>query len=214
MSQIQKRLNDLQPYVAGIRFIQGVPVVDVVFKEGWNIPDSKTVFKEVSEKDPNYYLFYTEKEGVGFDELLDYVEGIININIEREVKQELLKVKVKELQIVFRENPLEKLKTLKFVLGKENLVPDLMSEDFSVDLGITQPVKSEPLQSNDTNKIEQDRAPIKNRPKKPGLNEIELPPKNGKVELEVHELPSEMTEGDCNCGENEACPKCMDRKGL
>ena len=87
MSQIQKRLNDLQPYVAGIRFVQSVAVVDVVFKEGWNIPESKTVHKEQSEQDPNYYLFYSEKEGIGFDELLDYVEGIIKINIEREVKQ-------------------------------------------------------------------------------------------------------------------------------
>lgn len=211
MSQIQKRLNDLQPYVAGIRFVQGVPVVDVVFKEGWNIPESKSVHKEVSEQDPNYCLFYTDKEGVGFDELLDYVEGIIKVNLEREIKQELLKVKVKELQIVFKENSLEKLKTLKYTFGNDNLVPDLMDDDFDVDLQNGNSIEKEPEPI-----VEQPVAPVVKpaKVKKHGNADIELPPKGGKVQLEVYDLPPELTEGDCNCGENEACPKCMDRKGL
>lgn len=224
MSQIQKRLNDLQPYVAGIRFVQGLPVVDVIFKEGWSVPDSKVVHKEVSEQDPNYCLFYTQKEGVGFDELLDYVEDIIKINLEREIKQELLKIKVKELQILFKENSLDKLKTLKFVIGKDNLVPDLMNDDFNVEIELgktadsVQPPKVEvpnmeenistPHQHHNTS------APPPVRTKKPGIGEVELPPKGEKIVLEDHSLPESVTHGDCSCGENEACPKCMDRKGL
>jgi hypothetical protein len=215
MSQIQKRLNDLQPYVAGIRFVQSVAVVDVVFKEGWNIPESKTVHKEQSEQDPNYYLSYSEKEGIGFDELLDYVEGIIKINIEREVKQELLKIKVKELQIVFKENSLDRLKTLKFVIGKDSLVPDLMSDEIDIEIDSPPEIEVQEIAPPIEPPKQPQKAPSKEaKPKKPGLGEIELPPKGGKIALEVYDLPEEMTQGDCSCGENEACPKCMDRKGL
>lgn len=222
MSSIQKRLNDLQPYVVGIRFVSNIPVIDVVFKENWQVPDSTIVHKERSEQDPNYYYFYTEKENIGADELLDYVEEIIKINIEREVKQELLKVKVKELQLLFRENSLDKLKNLKFVLGKENLVPDLMNDDFNVDIEVNQPEPATPIITPE---------PVVNEPvivnqpnrgstttnawaKKQGMVEVELPPKGGKIELEDYSLPESVTQGECNCGENDACPRCMDRKGL
>ena len=46
------------------------------------------------------------------------------------------------------------------------------------------------------------------------VNNIELPPKGNSIEVEVYELPEEMKEGECDCGPNEACPKCMDKKDL
>ena len=221
MSQIQKRLNDLQPYVAGIRFVTGLPVIDVVFKEGWTVPESKIVQKERSEQDPNYYMFYTQNENIGFDELLDYVEEIIKINIEREVKHELLKIKVKELQILFKENTLEKLNTLKFVLGKENLVPDIMSDDFNVDIDIvTAPEKPEVVTPKiepevviDQHQHNHSSPPTRVKPKRSGMADIELPPKGGKIEVEEYSLPPSLTEGECSCGPDEYCPKCMDNKG-
>lgn len=226
MSQIQKRLNELQPYVVGVRYVQSHSVVDVVFKEGWSIPESKIIVKEQSVEDPNYHLFYSERDDIGFDELLTYVEEIIKINIEREVKQELLKVKVKELQNLFKENTLDKLKTLKFVLGKEQLVPDLMNDEIIVEIPLIEPIVEIPTKP-ETNSAEpnaQTKAVVNTetnpsithnaRSKKPGIGEIELPPKGEKVILEDYSLSKEITEGDCNCGENEACPKCMDRKGF
>ena len=79
--------------------------------------------KDLIEEEGNYYVFYTEKEGVTFDDLLEYIEGIISINIEKEKKNELFKAKVKELQEIFKSNTLSKLKLFKFKFDE----PDLMT---------------------------------------------------------------------------------------
>lgn len=94
MSKIQEKLDSLQPYVVGIRYLHGMQIVDAVFKEGCSVPTSDTIKKEFVDEAQNYYMFYTEKEGVTIDDLLEYVEGIIGVNIEREKKYELLKLKV------------------------------------------------------------------------------------------------------------------------
>ena len=112
MSNIQSRLDSLQPYITGIRYVQGHQIVDGVFKTGWTIPESEIVKKEMVNAENNSYVFYTEKEGFTFDDLLDYVEDIININIEREKKHDLLKLKVKELQEIFKNTSLRKTFTI------------------------------------------------------------------------------------------------------
>ena len=39
------------------------------------------------------------------------------------------------------------------------------------------------------------------------LNNVELPPKSKKIEVEVYDFPEELKEGECLCGAEEACPK-------
>ena len=119
MSNIQERLDSLQPHIKGIRYVQGVQVVDAVFKNGWTIPEYDVIKKDLIEEEGNYYVFYTEKKGVTFDDLLEYIEGIISINIEREKKNELFKTKVKELQEIFKSNTLSKLKLFKLNLTNQ-----------------------------------------------------------------------------------------------
>lgn len=126
MSKIQNRLSELQPYVIGVRFFQGASVVDAIFKKGWHVPQSDVIISEkVEEEESNHYIFLSQDEKIGLDEILDYIEQIIALNIEREKKHELLKVKAKELQELFRKNPLSKLQNMKFVLGGEKLVEDM-----------------------------------------------------------------------------------------
>ncbi len=121
MSNIQKTLDSLQPYVIGIRYVEGVPVIDTVFKEGWTLPDSDKIKKAKGNDDINYYMIYSELENILVDDLLDYVNLTIKLNIEREKKHELLKVRVNELKEVFKKNTLEKLNRLKFNFGDEEL---------------------------------------------------------------------------------------------
>ena len=45
MSNIQKTLDLLQPYVIGIRYVEGTPVIDAVFKDGWTIPEDQKIKK-------------------------------------------------------------------------------------------------------------------------------------------------------------------------
>lgn len=132
MSNIQKTLDSLQPYVIGIRYVEGVPVVDAVFKEGWTILDDPRIQKAKGDEGLNYYMLYSEKQGVGLDDLLAYVDRVIKANQEREKKHELLKTKVNELKELFKKHSLSKLTTLKFSFNEDDLVPKL--NDFDVDI--------------------------------------------------------------------------------
>jgi hypothetical protein len=132
MANIQKTLDSLQPYVIGIRYLEGTPLVDAVFKEGWTVPEEPNIKKIKGNEEMNYYMIFSEAKGIGLDELLGYVEKTIKINLEREKKHELLKIKVNELKEIFKKTSLSKLSTLKFTFAEEELVPNL--NDFDIDI--------------------------------------------------------------------------------
>lgn len=132
MSNIQKTLDSLQPYVIGIRYLEGTPLVDAVFKEGWTVPDDNTIKKVRGNDEMNYYMLFSEVKGIGLDELLEYVKKTIDLNVEREKKHDLLKEKVNELKEIFKKTSLEKLKRLKFTFNEEDLIPKL--DDFDAEI--------------------------------------------------------------------------------
>ena len=145
---IQKTLDSLQPYVIGIRYLEGTPLVDVVFKEGWNVPEDTKIKKIKGNDDMNYFMLLSEIPGVGLDELLGFVEKTIKLNIEREKKHDLLKVKFNELKEIFKKTSLDKLKNLKFTFAEEDLVPTLTEfdiDDFDEEEIIPQPLPPENL---------------------------------------------------------------------
>lgn len=121
MGGIQQRLNKLKPYVKGMRFVNTTSVVDVQLKENWNIMESKTILVKKGKSEDNYFMFYSEDENISFDDILDHVEKIINLNIENEKKLELIKVKIEELKKHFETKSLDVLKTLKFQF--DDLIP-------------------------------------------------------------------------------------------
>ena len=133
MSNIQKTLDSLQPYVIGIRYVEGVPVVDTVFKEGWTLHDDPRIEKARGSEEMNYYMLFSKLDGIGLDELLNYVDKTIKLNVEREKKHDLLKEKVNELKEIFKKNSLDKLKRLKFTFNEEDLVPKLNEFDVDID---------------------------------------------------------------------------------
>lgn len=132
MSNIQKALDALQPYVIGIRYLEGTVLVDVVFKEGWAVPEDPQINKAKGDEGMNYYMLFSEAPNVGLDEILAYVDKTIKLNLEREKKHELLREKVNELKELFKKNSLEKLNRLKFTFKEEDLIPNL--NDFDIDL--------------------------------------------------------------------------------
>jgi hypothetical protein len=92
-------------------------------------------------------MFYSDK-GLGIDELLAFVDRTIKINLEREKKQILLKLKVEELKKIFRDNTLEKLNKLKFVLPNDELTTSLT--DFDLDISTEEPIKNEILEQSES----------------------------------------------------------------
>ena len=208
---IQERLDSLQPHIVGIRYIQGMQIVDAVFKEGWTVPNSDVIKKELVDESQNYYMFFTEKEGVTIDDLLDYVEGVISVNIEREKKYELLKQKVEELKKLFNEKTLHELQELKFTFNKPGVMPSLGDMDnfeLEDDVNVEETLPPPPANPEEVKKTtEKVNGEIKITNVKG--QDIELPPKNGKVELEEFDVPN-IT---CNCsGPDEVCPVCEEEK--
>lgn len=149
MSNIQKTLDSLQPYVIGIRYLEGTPLVDAVFKEGWMVPEDPKVKRIKGNEEMNYYMLFSEVSGVGLDELLAYVKKTIDVNVEREKKHELLREKVNELKELFKKHSLDKLKRLKFNFTEEDLVPKL--NDFDVDVDIDDTYEEEIIETPQPN---------------------------------------------------------------
>jgi hypothetical protein len=222
MSKIQEKLNSLQPYVIGIRYTEGMGLIDVVFKDGWIVPESKTIKSIVNDENKNHHVFYSENDSIGVDELLDYAETIIKLNIERELKYKLLNEKTIELKKLFTNHSLSELKNMRFVIGgitedDDNYIPlEVTKTEIDIKSDINTPENVVNDISNDgTSEINV----VNNTPpnkihdsNRVNISKVELPPKN-KIEVEVHELPPEMTSGPCNCGPDEYCPKCIDNKG-
>lgn len=114
MGNIQERLNKLKPFVKGIRFVNSTSVVDVQLKENWTLSENTNILVKKGKSEENYYMFYSEDTTITFDDILDFVEDTINLNVENEKKLELIKVKIQELKTHFETKPLSVLRTLKF----------------------------------------------------------------------------------------------------
>jgi hypothetical protein len=150
MSSIQKTLDSLQPYVIGIRYLEGLPLVDTVFKEGWTVPEDSSITKVKGDEGMNYYMIYSEKKGVGIDELLSFVDKTIKLNLEREKKHELLRLKVEELKKLFKDNTLARLTRLKFTFTEEDIVPSLGEFDLNIEEQIeTEQIETEQIETED-----------------------------------------------------------------
>lgn len=169
MSNIQKTLDSLQPYVIGIRYLEGTVVVDAVFKEGWSMIEDPNITKVKGTDEINYYMLYSEKEHIGLDELLNYVERVIKVNQERERKHELLKEKVNELKEIFKKNTLAKLVNLRFVFKEEELVPSLNDFDVDdIDTDLEPAPQQEPIaQKTNVVPVEQPKVETKQPPAQP-----------------------------------------------
>ena len=132
MTNIEKTLDALQPYVIGIRFLKTQPVVDIVLNEGWTLPEDVNIIRTKGDESMNYHMIHSDVDGIGLDKLLEYVEKTIKINLEREKKHDLLKDKVNQLKEVFKKNSLDKLQRLKFTFGDEDFVGDMSDIDVEI----------------------------------------------------------------------------------
>lgn len=112
----QEKLNELRPYVTGIRFVKDLPVVDVLLLENWDMFESDSVTYKPSSNNNNYFMVFPKNPEDSIDSVLDHVEYVIDFNVEKENKLSLLKAKIEELKFLFSEKSLKELERLKFVI--------------------------------------------------------------------------------------------------
>ena len=150
---VQKKLNELRPYVTGIRFVKDLPVVDVILRDGWDMFETDTVVYKPSSSNQNYFMVYPKNPEDSLDIVLDHVEHIINFNVEKENKLTLLKAKVEELKLLFTDKPLKDLEKLKFVVEtiSSPTLSDLPSNPKKVINGVELPPTEK------TNQIEKEK---------------------------------------------------------
>jgi hypothetical protein len=227
MSNINKRIKELTPYVLGIRFKDTLSVVDTNFKEGWELPPSNDIGYETIASKPNYYMLYPNNEDIGVDEMLDYVGYVIKVNVEREMKIELLQVKIRELKEIFGNYSLETCKTLKFNFS-DTLNDTSDDEDYNIPImsnkegedkkekEITSEInESSGIEEVNPSKTKQDDKSDEdvrrfNQTAKVGNETFDLPPKKGdKIMVEDFEEPQVVCKCDPN-DPNDVCPVCIE----
>jgi|TARA_R110000803_G_scaffold123890_1_gene191729 hypothetical protein len=114
---IESIFEDLNPYLRGIKKADNYSIVEVHLKQSWLIPQHGSIEdqKKPITKEPGklYHMFYSESDS--FDTIISWVkESVIDMNIEVELKEELLRQKVTQLKEVFETSSLDELKSMKF----------------------------------------------------------------------------------------------------
>jgi hypothetical protein len=234
MGSLQKTLDALKPYVLQIRYVEGIAVIDTVFKTGWQLPDSKVIKRTKGDDESlNYNMIYSERENIGIDELLEYISNVIKINLDREKKQDLLRFKVTELKEFFKKHSLEDLTRLKFVLAplQQEIVTneddmDLSMDDFDETPNemVSEPINQPPPHSNqeeyqlteeDKEILEEERRAENYRKIKEQQKQKSLLKAKTKVELPPRQtISNAIKSGTCFCGPDEACQICIEEKSL
>jgi len=123
---VQEKLNSLRPYVTGIRFVKNLPVVDLILQDNWDIFESDNVTYKISNTNVNYFMVFPKNPDDSIDVVLQHVEQVIEVNVEKEKKLTLLKAKIEELKSLFSNKPLSELEKLKFII--EDLTEPTMKD--------------------------------------------------------------------------------------
>jgi len=123
---IKERLDILLPYLQEIKFSENIVLVGGLFYPKWSVKETSSTELKVHKTGANeegkvLYHFYGEKNKINVDMLLNFLEEVINENLDRERKEDLFKKKVEELKTVFKTNTLTDLEKLEIEIIEDNI---------------------------------------------------------------------------------------------
>ena len=118
---LQDRIEAIKPIFRGFNIDakEGVSVLLVKFPSGWQIPDSTVDTFGVHIETYKEGVYFMSEIESGIDSLFDAVDFVMNFNQSIIEKGEILKEKIEELKKLFVSEPVERLKSLRFVFGDE-----------------------------------------------------------------------------------------------
>lgn len=111
----------LRPYFFSLREIENNVSLDIKLPVTWKFENIVSVYKsvkiKVQDKNEKYNLvsFVSSATLEGYEVVFSCVKEVIIVNKEMEEKQRLLEAKIKELEILFQHQSLDKLKELTFI---------------------------------------------------------------------------------------------------
>ena len=109
--------------------------IDIKFSKTWRLPkeyvnESKVLEQQSDDPNKRYISFVSILEESDLNETITNIEKIIDYNIEREEKENLFKIKVKDLKEVFEKERLEDLRNLEF--GIPSYGVELTEEEYTL----------------------------------------------------------------------------------
>ena len=121
MFNISEKIKELNGYFFGMNVAEGYIYITVYFPEEWKISNKineKYGVKTVKTENGVGYYYYTTMD-IGFDNVFSAIQDTIEMNQMAVIKQELFMKKVKELQILFEDEPIDVLETIEFKYKKK-----------------------------------------------------------------------------------------------
>lgn len=117
---LQEKIDKISKYFKSLEINNGVLILKVQFPSKWGVfsSDDEKIKVAKSEEIANEWFYYGDYGVISFDDMVDFVQNTINVNLSAEEKLTLLNEKFDELKTIFANEPLENLKNLRFVFGK------------------------------------------------------------------------------------------------
>jgi len=110
-------LEKLKDYIKEIKFLKENILFTISIKNSWFIPESEGIIvirednSDLNEMNKKTVFFYSEKESK-IESSVEYIKKLINDNIEKEKKDELLQQTIEKLKQTFQNSDLQKLTEL------------------------------------------------------------------------------------------------------
>lgn len=130
MVNINEKIKNIGEYFLGMNVAEGFIYITVRFPDGWKVSnrlEEKYDVKAIKTENEMGYYFFTSMD-VGFEKIFEAIEDTISFNEVALLKQTLFMEKIKELQILFEDEPLDVLETIEFKYkkkrGKKNEVKE------------------------------------------------------------------------------------------
>ena len=116
-----ENIKGLRPYFFSLREIDNNVSLDIKFPLAWKyeqiIGQYKLVKFKVQDKNDKFHLvsLISTATQEGYDVIFACANEVVTVNKEEEEKQRLFQAKVKELQALFQNQSLDKLKEISFI---------------------------------------------------------------------------------------------------
>lgn len=117
---LQEKLIELSEYSVNFNVANGNFVIKVKYNDEWSIikPDNNDIAFYRDENDDSVY-YYVAPITISLDKLFLAIDETIEYNRELELKVELFRNKMAELQEIFAQESLDVLNTLEFKIKKK-----------------------------------------------------------------------------------------------
>lgn len=120
MVNINEKIKNIGEYFLGMNVAEGFIYITVRFPDGWKVSnrlEEKYDVKAIRTENEMGYYFFTSMD-IGFEKIFEAIEDTISFNEVALLKQQLFMEKIKELQILFEDEPLDVLETIEFKYKK------------------------------------------------------------------------------------------------